>query len=193
MFFFCLTKYNPIQIFRCVFEIIPNCSWRYNISIMSKCKILVDCLSNLVGQNISPDLGQNNGRRWHVGFKFPCFLLLYVPPPLRKSMDPLSKGHDRFGVIQDSTLPLKQKRHLGRFFFEYHQTSLSPWLHNPSHMLHYDIDTILKWPLTWTAFPGTKTAYEVLCSFITEWRNKRSISWAALVPKKIFEVLWWCV
>ena len=60
-FFFCLTKYNPIQIFRCVFEIIPNCSWRYNISIMSKCKILVDCLSNLVGQNISPDLGQNNG------------------------------------------------------------------------------------------------------------------------------------
>ena len=30
---------------------------------MSKCKILVDCLSNLVGQNISPDLGQNNGRR----------------------------------------------------------------------------------------------------------------------------------
>ena len=30
---------------------------------MSKCKILLDCLSNFVGQNISPDLGQNNGRR----------------------------------------------------------------------------------------------------------------------------------
>ena len=33
---------------------------------MSKCKILLDCLSNFVGQNISPDLGQNNGRRFSL-------------------------------------------------------------------------------------------------------------------------------
>ena len=30
---------------------------------MSKCKILVDCLSDYVGQNIYSVLGQNNGRR----------------------------------------------------------------------------------------------------------------------------------
>ena len=29
---------------------------------MSKCKILVDCLSDYVGQNIYSVLGQNNGR-----------------------------------------------------------------------------------------------------------------------------------
>ena len=29
---------------------------------MSKCKILLDCLSNNVGQNIYPVLGQNNGQ-----------------------------------------------------------------------------------------------------------------------------------
>ena len=39
---------------------------------MSKCKILLDCLSNFVGQNISPDLGQNNGRPSRQATYGPC-------------------------------------------------------------------------------------------------------------------------
>ena len=41
---------------------------------MSKCKILLDCLSNFVGQNISPDLGQNNGRPGK-GLSIDCVML----------------------------------------------------------------------------------------------------------------------
>ena len=50
---------------------------------MSKCKILVDCLSDYVGQNIYSVLGQNNGRRSHrIKVVFTNFLNLLKDPHL---------------------------------------------------------------------------------------------------------------